>query len=123
HRVGAFVVKLDEFVVVIFGNGTVHQFVDDNVVDDNRAIGGARSRGRQRIELRVSIGESPEGNVARLGLIFDGIDDASAVGIDQQNGFPLRIERKAELHFSKVNKTAGGNSGTVRNPELVRGGI
>ena len=122
NRIGALVVQLYEPVVVIARDRVVHDFVDDNVPEQDGRIRGAR-RGRcQGVKVIGAIGPAAVGNPQELGLAGDRIQNAGPLRVFEIDRLPGRAQAEAQLGLSEGQEPAGGQEGggIGRDDELVR---
>ena len=91
---GAAIVELDVLVIVIAGNGAVHDFVDHDRIVARRAVGRARRARRHAVPRPGAVGPPAHGNAVALGFVRDGIDHAGLVRVHQVNAFARGAEER-----------------------------
>src|SRR5262245_23334916 len=86
---GAPVEKFDILIVVVLGDRVVHDLVENDGVDPQAGVVGLRCARVQGVEIGGTIGITSERNTVSLAAKPDGIDDASLVRIDEEDGFAV----------------------------------
>ena len=89
-RVRSLVVKLDVLVVVVAADRVIHQFVDDNVADDNRAVVRARRVGGEGVKIIRPIRPAAIRNAVRLRPELHRVQNPAAVRLDEIKRLALR---------------------------------
>ncbi len=110
-------------VVVVAADGVVHQLVDDDVPYPDRAVVGPRRAGRQGIQLGRPVGPAPEGDAVGLALELDGVQDAAAVGVDQEERAAGGAGNEAQLRLVEGEEAAGRDEGAWGDDELIGGKV
>ena len=119
NRVGPRIIKLHELIVVIAGDGFVHNFIDDNALAPNFPIRRARGFGGQPLEGRPAVWNPPHGNAVLLRLKQERIDHVVQIGVYEIDRFPARAQRKTKGGFCEIHEAGRPNRGPVRNTKLV----
>ncbi len=79
HRIGPLIVKLYILVIVIAGDGLIHDLVQDDGANEDVGVRRSRRAGGQGIELSGPVRPSPAGHVQTLGLIRYGVEHSAAI--------------------------------------------
>src|SRR5437867_13402440 len=75
HQIGSLIVQLDIFIVGIVHDWMVHDLIDDDVSNEQRAVPGSRCRALQLLKFRTPTRKATGGNPARVTHERDGGDD------------------------------------------------
>ena len=118
--VGAAVVKLHELIIIITGDGVVHDFVDHEITGAQPAVGSAGRFCRQPVEGGGAVRRAARRHAVFLRVKRDRIDDARQIRVDQEDELTTAAQSKAEHGFGEENEACRPNHRAVRDAEFVR---
>ena len=93
------VVKFDVLVVVVAGDRIIHQFVNDDVADQNLAVARTGRSGRHRIKRAGSVRPATQRNAVGLRLELHRIQNAAVVRLDEINRRARTVGPETELRL------------------------
>src|SRR5262245_6962200 len=96
-RIGATIVKLNIFILALAGNRIVHQLVDNNVtlLDASGTIGRPRCQRSEFAPSICAIRKAAAGDIIRLGIETNSVQDASLVRFDENDPVTAGFESEA----------------------------
>ena len=118
-RIGPLVVKFDVLIVVVAADRVIHQFVDHNVADHNRAVVRPRRVGRERVKIVRPVRPAPIRNPVGLRPKLHRVQNPAAVGLDEVERFALAVEREAQLRLGERHKTGRPHHRARWNDKLI----
>src|SRR5439155_556518 len=115
--------KLDVLIFVIAANGFVHQFIDDDVADQDGRVSTAGSLAAQPIELIAAIGVAASRDAILLPLETNRVQNPGIGRILEVDRFAGGAERKIHRGLG-INAVSAWRYGRARrNHKLVGVGI
>ena len=123
HAVGALVVELHEFIVIVSGYGAVHDLIDDDVMHTNGVVGGCRRASPQWMELFRPVRIATCRDAGCLSLETDRIQHPRTIGAAEVDGFAAGTQTEIERVLVEHHKPARRNARARRNDKLVRARI
>ena len=120
HRGRALVVEFHILVVLRAGDGLVHDLVDDDIMDERRAVGAAGCARGHRVKLRGPIGEATGGNIRRLCFKPDAVEHPQSIRRAEIDGLAAGVQAEVELGLIHRQEPARGDGGVRREGVLVR---